>query len=222
MEQMLDVYKRPYGPRHPVVCMDESPRQLIRETRRPLAAGPGALARHDYEYERCGVCNVFMAVEPLASKRTVQVRERRAKTDWAHFLNDIARSYSCAEKITLVMDNLNTHGPGSLYETFEPEVAKALWDRFEFVYTPKHGSRLNMAEIELNVLIKHAWTAGSTISTRSGPKWKPGRSDETTPRHKSTGSLPVPMPEPSSSVYTRLLMCDMILAALRSYLTDSS
>ena len=134
--------------------MDESPRQLIRETRLPLAAGPGVPARHDYEYERCGVCNLFVAVEPLASKRTVQVRERRAKTDWAHFLNDIARSYPCAEKITLVMDNLNTHGPGSLYETFEPDLAKALWDRFEFVYTPKHGSWLNMAEIELNVLIK--------------------------------------------------------------------
>ena len=154
MEQVLEVYKRPYDPRHPVVCMDESPRQLIRETRLPLAAGPGAPARHDFEYERCGVCNVFMAVEPLASKRTVQIRERRTKTDWAHFLNDIARPYPCAEKITLVMDNLNTHGPGSLYETFEPDVAKALWDRFEFVYTPKHGSWLNMAEIELNVLIK--------------------------------------------------------------------
>ena len=154
MEQVLDVYKRSYDPRHPVVCMDESPRQLIRETRLPLAAGPGVPARHDYEYERCGVCNVFMAVEPLASKRTVQIRQRRAKTDWAHFLKDIARSYPDAEKITLVMDNLNTHGPGSLYETFEPEVAKALWDRFEFVYTPKHGSWLNMAEIELNVLIR--------------------------------------------------------------------
>ena len=154
MEQVLDVYKRPYDPRHPVVCMDESPRQLIRETRLPLAAGPGAPARHDFEYERCGVCNLFMAVEPLASKRTVQIRERRTQTDWAHFLNDMARPYPCAEKITLVMDNLNTHGPGSLYETFEPNVAKALWDRFEFVYTPKHGSWLNMAEIELNVLIQ--------------------------------------------------------------------
>ena len=154
MEQVLEVYKRPYDPRHPVVCMDESPRQLIRETRLPLAAGPGVPARHDFEYERCGVCNLFVAVEPLASKRTVQIRQRRAKTDWPHFLNDIARSYPCAEKITLVMDNLNTHGPGSLYETFEPDLAKALWDRFEFVYTPKHGSWLNMAEIELNVLIK--------------------------------------------------------------------
>ncbi len=154
MERVLDVYKRPYDPRRPVVCMDESPRQLIRETRLPLVAGRGVAARYDYEYERCGVCNVFMAVEPLAGKRTVRITERKTKTNWAHFLETIAGQYRRAEKITLVMDNLNTHGPGALYETFAPSVAKALWNRFEFVYTPKHGSWLNMAEIELNVLIK--------------------------------------------------------------------
>ena len=154
MEQVLDVYKRPYDPERPVVCMDESPRQLIRETRLPLALGRGVGARHDFEYERCGVCNVFMAVEPLAGKRAVQITEHRTRTDWAHFLADIAGRYRRANKITLVMDNLNTHTPGSLYNTFEPQVAKALWNRFEFVYTPKHGSWLNMAEIELNVLIK--------------------------------------------------------------------
>ena len=134
--------------------MDESPRQLIRETRTPVPAGPGRVARHDYEYERCGVCSVLMAVEPLSGQRTVRVTQRRTRTDWAHFLNNIARLWQRAEKITLVMDNLNTHGPGSLYDTFEPGTAKALWDRFEFVYTPKHGSWLNMAEIELNVLIR--------------------------------------------------------------------
>jgi hypothetical protein len=155
MEQVLDVYKRPYDPLRPVVCMDESPRQLIRETRTPLAAtGPGTVARHDYEYERCGVCNVFMSVEPLAGKRKVRITARKTKTDWAGFLMEIAERYATAERITLVMDNLNTHGPGSLYEAFTPEAAKALWDRFEFIYTPKHGSWLNMAEIELNVLIK--------------------------------------------------------------------
>jgi hypothetical protein len=154
MEEVLDVYKRPYDSRHPVVCMDESPRQLIRETRQPLAGRPGAVERYDYEYERCGVCSIFMAVEPLAGKRIVQIKERRTKTDWALFLNDVARRYRRAEKITLVMDNLNTHGPGSLYETFSPVVAKALWDRFAFVYTPKHGSWLNIAEIEMNVLIR--------------------------------------------------------------------
>jgi hypothetical protein len=154
MEQVLDVYKRPYDPQRPVVCMDESPRQLIRETRLPLAAGRARAERHDYEYERCGVCNVFMAVEPLAGKRTVRITERKTKTDWASFLEEIAGQYQRAQKITLVMDNLNTHGPGALYETFAPAAAKALWDRFEFVYTPKHGSWLNMAEIELNVLIR--------------------------------------------------------------------
>ena len=154
MEHVLDVYKRPYDSLRPVVCMDESPRQLIRETRLPLPGRSGMVERHDYEYERCGVCNIFMAVEPLAGKRIVQIKERRTKTDWALFLNDVARRYCRAEKITLVMDNLNTHGPGSLYETFSPVVAKALWERFEFVYTPKHGSWLNIAEIEINVLIR--------------------------------------------------------------------
>ena len=154
MEQVLDVYKRPYDPRRPVVCMDESPRQLIRETRMPLRAKAGMAARHDYEYERCGVCNVFMAVEPLVGQRVTRITQQKTRTDWAIFLTEIAKKYSAAQKITLVMDNLNTHSPGSFYETFAPEAAKALWDRFEFVYTPKHGSWLNMAEIELNVLIK--------------------------------------------------------------------
>ena len=152
MEKVLDVYKRPYDEVFPVVCMDESPRQLIKETRRALPAKPGRLARHDYEYERCGVCNIFMAGEPLAGHRFVKVTEQKTKKDWAYFIEEIAEAYEDAAKITLVMDNLNTHKPGSLYEVFTPEKAKALWDRFEFVYTPKHGSWLNMAEIELNVL----------------------------------------------------------------------
>lgn len=153
MEKVLDVYKRPYHPDFPVVCMDEAPRQLIKETRAPIKGGPGRLERHDYEYERCGVCNIFMANEPLAGKRLTRVTERKTKTDWALFIKEIAQRYEHAEKITLVMDNLNTHYAGSLYETFTPEEAKSIWDRFEFVYTPKHGSWLNMAEIELNVLI---------------------------------------------------------------------
>lgn len=152
MEMVLDVYKRPYDPLFPVVCMDESPKQLIEETKVPIAASPGNAAKYDYEYKRCGVCNIFMAGEPLAGKRIVKITERKTKTDWAYFLEDIAAEYSRAEKITLVMDNLNTHTPGSLYEAFPPEKAKALWGRFEFIYTPKHGSWLNMAEIELNVL----------------------------------------------------------------------
>jgi len=154
MEQVLDFYKRPYDQLHPLVCMDESPRQLIRETRPALEASCGVPERIDYEYERCGVCNVFMAVEPLAGKRLVEITERKTKADWALFLEQISDSYDQAERITLVMDNFSTHGPGALYETFAPVTAKALWDRFEFIYTPKHGSWLNMAEIELNVLIR--------------------------------------------------------------------
>ena len=152
MEMVLDVYKRPPDPCYPVVCMDESPKQLIAEIKVPIPASPGREAKHDYEYRRCGVCNIFLACEPLAGKRMVKITERKTKQDWACFLEQIADQYEGAEKITLVMDNLNTHAPGSLYETFQPDKAKSICDRFEFVYTPKHGSWLNMAEIELNVL----------------------------------------------------------------------
>ena len=148
----MEVYKRPFDPLQPVVCMDESPKQLIGETKRPIPASPGRPARHDYEYRRRGVCNIFLACEPLAGRRMVTITERKTKQDWANFLEEIAGQYKNIEKITLVMDNLNTHEPGAFYEAFPPEKAKALWDRFEFVYTPKHGSWLNMAEIELNVL----------------------------------------------------------------------
>lgn len=153
MELVLDVYKRPYDARYPVVCMDESPKQLIAETKTPIPSKPGSSGRYDYEYRRCGVCNIFMACEPLIGKRMVKVTERKTKRDWAQFVDDISVLYPNAERITLVMDNLNTHSPGALYEAFSPEKAKSLWDRFDFVYTPKHGSWLNMAEIELNVLI---------------------------------------------------------------------
>ncbi len=148
----MDVYKRPFDPLHPVVCMDESPKQLTAETRIPIPASPGQLTKHDYEYRRCGMCNVFIVCEPLAGKRMVKITERKTKRDWAFYIEDIANQYEGVEKITLVMDNLNTHVPGSLYETFLPDKAKAILDRFEFVYTPKHGSWLNMAEIKLNVL----------------------------------------------------------------------
>ena len=154
MERVLDVYRRPYDPALPVVCMDETPRQLIGEARVPIPAAPGRVRREDYEYRRLGTCNVFMATEPLAGWRMTKVTARRTKTDWARFLHDIVTRYPDAQRITLVMDNLSTHRPGALYETFPPEQAKALWDRFEFVYTPKHGSWLNVAEVELNVLTR--------------------------------------------------------------------
>jgi hypothetical protein len=152
MELVLDVYKRPYDPQHPVVCMDESPKQLIAETKTPIPLSPGRTVKYDYEYRRCGICNIFLACDPLAGKRMVSIRERKTKQDWACFLQEIAQQWDDAEKITLVMDNLKTHTPGALYETFPPDKAKRLWDKFEFVYTPKHGSWLNIAEIELNVL----------------------------------------------------------------------
>ena len=152
METVLDIYKLPYDPLYPLVCMDESPKQLIGETKLPIPAQPGQLARYDYEYSRKGVCNIFIATEPLMGKRIVRVTSNRKKQDWAKFLEEIAGKYRHAERIKLVMDNLNTHKPGSLYETFKPKKARALLDRFEFIHTPKHGSWLNMAEIELRVL----------------------------------------------------------------------
>ena len=163
MENLLDVYKRPYDEKHPVVCMDESPKQLIGETKTPIEAKPGSLEKFDFEYERNGVCNIFMSNEPLSGKRYVKVTEKKKQEDWALFVKEIAEQYPEAEKITLVMDNYETHKPGSLYETFPAEEAKSIWEKFEFVYTPKHGSWLNtayfvhstsMAEIELNVLMK--------------------------------------------------------------------
>lgn len=151
MENVLDVYKRPYSSEYPVVCMDESPKQLIGETRITDRMKDGCKLI-DYEYSRKGVCNIFMANEPLAGKRIVKVTKRKTKVDWAEFINDIDNYYPKAKRITLVMDNLNTHKPGSLYERYSPKQAKRIWDRFEFIFTPKHGSWLNMAEIELNVL----------------------------------------------------------------------
>ena len=153
MERVLDVYKRPYDTNYPVVCMDESPKQLIEEGRPSTAMKPGQEKRVDYQYVRNGVVNIFMASEPLRGKRFVEVTEFKTKRDWALFIKRIAdEQYPEAKLITLVMDNFKTHAPSALYETFEPEEAKRIWDRFEFIYTPKHGSWLNMAEIELHVL----------------------------------------------------------------------
>ena len=154
MELVLDVYKTPYNNSIPVVCMDESPKQLIKETRLSIPMKSGSETKADYEYERCGVANIFMVNEPLTGKRYVKVTERKTKIDWAIFIKEIADLYyPSAKKIRLVMDNLATHKPAALYETFSPQEAKRIWDRFEFIYTPKHGSWLNMAEIELNVLM---------------------------------------------------------------------
>lgn len=153
MEDILTVYKRQFDPDEPLVCMDETSKQLTAETRRSIPASPGRPARYDYEYERNGVCNLFMFFEPLAGKRHVSVTERRTKVDWARQIKDLLdMHYPKAKKVTLVMDNLNTHTGASLYEVFEPSEARRLLDRLQIHYTPKHGSWLNMAEIELSIL----------------------------------------------------------------------
>jgi len=155
MEDVLEVYHRPYDAKRPVVCMDECSKQLIGEVREPLPPKPGHVAKQDSEYERRGTANVFMAVEPLAGQRTTQVTERRTRIDWARFVQMLLLSvYPLAEKVVLVMDNLNTHGPGSLYEAFEPQQAHALAQRLEIHHTPRHGSWLNIAEIELSALTR--------------------------------------------------------------------
>ena len=153
LEDVLTVYQRPFDPAHPVICMDETSKQLVGETRLALPGEPGQVQREDYEYERRGVANLFLFSEPLTGWREVQVTERRTRLDWAVALCELSdRHYPAAERITVVLDNLNTHGPASFYEAFAPEKARRLAERFEFHYTPKHGSWLNMAEIEFSVL----------------------------------------------------------------------
>ncbi len=153
MEDVLDVYVRPYDPRVPQVCMDELSKQLVGETRVPVPAASGRPARVDYEYERHGTSNLFLFVEPLRGWRQVMVTERRTKQDWAHAIQALVDvHYPDAERIVLVLDNLNTHGIGSLYEAFPPEEARRISRKLELHYTPKHGSWLNIAEIELSVL----------------------------------------------------------------------
>ena len=153
MEDVLEVYKRPYDPQRPVVCLDETSKQLIGEVRKPVPAAPGQVAHYDSEYVRHGVANLFMLFEPLAGRRDVEVTDRRTKKDYAQCLRQLSDElYPDAEVIVLVQDNLNTHSPASLYEAFPPAKAKRLAERFEFHYTPKHGSWLDMAEIELGIL----------------------------------------------------------------------
>ena len=153
MEDVLEVYHRPYDPLRPVVCLDEQPKTLRDTPRGGLPAGPGRAARQDYEYERHGSCNVFLWVEPLVGKREVRVTERRTLLDFADQLRRLSDDlYPEAEKIVLVVDNLNTHTPAALYERFPPAQARRIASRFEWHWTPEHGSWLNMAECELSVL----------------------------------------------------------------------
>jgi hypothetical protein len=153
MEDVLEVYTRPYDPKRPQVCMDETSKQLLRDARAPLPLRPGQPLHVDYEYEREGVVNLFLFCEPLAGRRWVDVTDRRTKADWAYQIRELVDvRYPEAERIVLVLDNLNTHTPAALYEVFPPVEAKRLADKLEIHYTPKHGSWLNIAEIELSVL----------------------------------------------------------------------
>jgi hypothetical protein len=154
MEEVLDVYEKPYDPQRPVVCFDERPCQLLGDVLMPLPMKPERIERRDYHYKRNGTCVVLMAVEPLAGQRFVKVTAQKTKKDYAEFMKELASHYTDADKIILVQDNLNTHNPSSFYEVFDAPEAFALSQRFAMVYTPKKASWLNMAEIELSALSK--------------------------------------------------------------------
>ena len=153
MEDVLDVYRRPYDKKRPLIAMDEVPKQLVAQLRLPVAARPGRPRRVDYEYKRNGTANIFMLFEPLAARRHVKITQRRTKVDWAYLIRDLVDvHYPEADRIVLVMDNLNTHKKASLYEAFEPKEAKRIADKLEIHYTPKHGSWLNVAQCEFSVM----------------------------------------------------------------------
>jgi len=155
MEDILEVYKTPYNPARPVVCMDEQPTQLVRETRETVPAKPGRPERVDYEYSRNGTATNFMFTEPLSCWRKLNVRARKTAVDWAHEMKELLEvDYPDAEKVVVVCDNLNTHTVASFYKAFEPKEARRLMERLEIHYTPKHGSWLNVAEIELSVFTR--------------------------------------------------------------------
>ena len=182
MEDVLEVYKLPYNAERPVICMDEMPKQFLMETREPLPCQAGTPAKQDYEYKRNGVADLFMVFEPLQGKRFVEVTEKRRKIEWATVMKQVADEfYPQAEKIVVVLDNLNTHTPSAFYETFAPEEARRLAERFEFHFTPKHGSWLNMAEIELSALVRQCLDRrlpDLKILTQEVQAWQQQRNDE--------------------------------------------
>ena len=185
MEEVLEVYTRPYDPTRPVVCLDETSKQLVAETRTLLPVEPGQPQRVDYEYERQGTANLFMAVEPLAGQRYVTVTDRRTAVDFARIVKDLLEvRYPHADKVVLVLDNLNTHKPAALYQAFEPAVAWRLLERLEIHHTPKHGSWLNMAEIELSVLSQQCLNRripDTATLTREVAAWQQARNADPRP-----------------------------------------
>ena len=155
MEDVLEVYKQPYDPQHPMVCIDEMPKQLLMDIQEPLPMLPDQPERTDYAYKRGGVADLFMLFEPLAGKRHIEIRDQRRRLEWAEVMRIVSDElYPEAEKIVVVLDNLNTHVPSAFYLAFEPQEARRLVERFDMHYTPKHGSWLNMAEIELSALVR--------------------------------------------------------------------
>ena len=180
MEDVLEVYQRPYDPKRPMLCLDEIPVQLLGEERPAQPCRPGRNRREDYQYQRNGTANVFMVFEPLAGYRQVRVTQQRTKQDFAALIRDLLHGrYKTAQKLVLVMDNLNTHTPGSLYEALAPEEARELTARLEIHYTPTHGSWLNMAEIELSVLSRQC------LRRRLGTRRRLQREAEAWQRHRN-------------------------------------
>jgi hypothetical protein len=187
MEDVLEVYKLPYHAQRPVLCMDEMPKQLLAQTREPVLPQPGQAAREDYEYHRNGVADLFLIFEPLQGKRFVQVTEKRRRVEWATVMQHVADElYPHAEKIIVVLDNLNTHTPAAFYETFAAEDARHLVERFEFHFTPKHGSWMNMAEIELSALVRQCLDRrlpDLTTVAQEVQAWQQQRNDEVVKVH---------------------------------------
>ena len=196
MEDVLDVYQRPYNPLYPVVCLDETSRQLIEETRPSLSVKPGEIKKVDYEYRRNGVVDLFMMFEPLAGQRHVVVTDTRKRTDFAHCIKLLVDEYypDC-EKIVLVMDNLNTHSIASLYTTFVPAEARRLAEKLEIHYTPKHASWLDMAEIEIGIMSRQCLLIILLLKRKLLPMFQLGANFVTTKNPKLIGSSLLLMPE---------------------------
>ena len=217
MEDVLAVSTRPYDPRRPQVCLDETSRQLLAEVTPPRPVAPGQPAREDYEYQRHGVCNVFLVCEPLRGWRHVTVSARRTRIDWAHCVKNLLDvCYPDAEQVVLVQDNLNTHTPASLYEAFEPAEAKRLADRLELHSTPKHGSWLNMAEIELSILAEQCLDRRLADGRPWSERSRRGRRRATPPVVGSTGASRPRMPGSSSSTSILQFSADDLLVLPRT------
>lgn len=214
MEDVLEVYARPYDENIPVVSMDEKPYQLLEYTRASIEAKPARTRKEDYEYSRRGVCSIFVWVEPLAGKRRMVAKPRRTRVDWAHEIDTLLTiDYPHAHKVILVMDNLNTHTLGSLYETFAPANARELASRLEIHYTPKHGSWLKIAEIELSALSRQCLSRRIADLDKLNRQLGHWQTTSTPTSDPSTGNSPPMTPEPNSATYTQKIRHATVLAA---------